>query len=447
MTPSDPLSTAPDPSRHLAAQADFLPVEPLRSLQAERLRRSVSWAIERLPWYRERFAAAGIQPGGLRSVEDLAHLPFITKDDLRDAYPVGLFAVPMEEIVRLQTSSGTTGRQVLVPYTRADLAIWTEAMVRVLLCFGVGPGDVVQNAYGYGLFTGGLGFHYGAEALGATVIPTSGGNAERQILVMRDFGSTVLCCTPSFFLQIADRAQEMGVDLRSLKLRAGIFGAEPWSEEMRGRIQQAGGIEAFDIYGLAEIVGPGVAAECSTHEGLHVLEDHFYPEIIDPESGRPLPDGEEGELVFTTLSKQAMPMIRYRTGDISAICKGDCPCGRTLRRIRRVSHRSDDLFIVRGVNVFPSQIEAALLAVKGTLPHYQIVLSKTEGQDHAEVQVEITPEMFSDRISILEELQDTLNRRIRQALGVHVDVRLVEPRTLARSDGKARRVLDLRPQA
>ncbi len=306
---------------------------------------------------------------------------------------------------------------------------------------------MVQNAYGYGLFTGGLGFHYGAEALGATVIPTSGGNTERQILVMRDFGATVVCCTPSFFLHIADRAQEMGVDLRGLRLRAGVFGAEPWSEQMRARIQQAAGIEAFDIYGLAEIVGPGVAAECSAHQGLHVLEDHFFPEVIDPASGRTLPDGEEGELVFTTLSKQAMPMLRYRTGDISAICTGACPCGRTLRRIRRVSHRSDDLFIVRGVNVFPAQIEAALLAVKGTLPHYQIVLSEQNGQDHAEVQVEITPEMFSDRISVLEELQTKLNREIRQAVGVHVEVRLVEPRTLARSEGKARRVVDQRSGA
>jgi phenylacetate-CoA ligase len=305
-------------------------------------------------------------------------------------------------------------------------------------------GDVVQNAYGYGLFTGGLGFHYGAEALGATVIPASGGNTERQIVVMQDFGSTVICCTPSFFLHLAERAQEMGVDLRSLRLRAGVFGAEPWSEEMRVRIQEAAGIEAFDIYGLAEIVGPGVAAECSMHQSLHVLEDHFYPEIIDPASGRVLPDGEEGELVFTTLSKQAMPMLRYRTGDISAICTGPCSCGRTLRRIRRISHRSDDLFIVRGVNVFPAQIEAALLAVEGTLPHYQIVLSEQNGQDHAEVQVEITPEMFSDRISVLEELQTKLNRKIGQAVGVHVEVRLVEPRTLARSEGKARRVIDLR---
>ena len=308
-------------------------------------------------------------------MSDLAHLPFITKDDLRAAYPRGLFAVPPDEVLRLHASSGTTGKQVLIPYTRRDLNVWTEVMTRVLTWFGVQPGDVLQNAYGYGLFTGGLGFHYGAEALGATVIPVSGGNTDRQIALMQDFGTTVVCCTPSFFLHVADRALELGVDLRRLQLRVGVFGAEPWSEEMRQRIEQAAGIEAFDIYGLAEIVGPGVAAECPAHQGLHVLEDHFYPEVVDPASGQCVPDGQPGELVLTTLSKQALPMLRYRTGDITAICPGPCPCGRTLRRIRRVSHRSDDLFIVKGVNVFPAQIEAALLAVEGTLPHYQIVLS------------------------------------------------------------------------
>lgn len=440
------MNAAPEAlaSRSAVTQADTLSAERLRALQLERLQQTVAWARERVPWYRERFDAAGIESGEVRSLDDLARLPFITKDDLRDAYPTGLFAVPMDQVLRLHTSSGTTGRQVLVPYTRADLQVWTEAMLRVLQWFGVRTSDVILNAYGYGLFTGGLGFHAGAEALGATVIPTSGGNTERQIQVMGDFQATVVCCTPSFFLHLADRAQELGVDLRSLHLRAGVFGAEPWSEEMRARIQQAAGIEAFDIYGLAEIVGPGVAAECSAHQGLHVVEDHFYPEVIDPATGQVLPDGEEGELVFTTLSKQAMPMLRYRTGDISAICPGSCSCGRTLRRIRRVSHRSDDLFIVRGVNVFPAQIEAALLAVKGTLPHYQIVLTGKDGQDHAEVQVEITPEMFSDRISVLEELQAALNRKIRQAVGVHVEVRLVEPRTLKRSEGKARRVIDQR---
>jgi phenylacetate-CoA ligase len=429
------------------AGADFLPPAELRQLQTDRLRRTVRLAYDKVPLYRQRLAAAGIAPDDVRTVDDLGRLPFITKEDLRDAYPFGLFAATMGEVVRLHASSGTTGRQVLVPYTRADLEVWTEAMVRSLAMFGVGPGDVVQNAYGYGLFTGGLGVHYAAEAIGATVVPVSGGNAERQITVMRDFGTTVICCTPSFFLQVVDRAQDMGVDLHRLKLRVGVFGAEPWSEQMRSRIQQAAGVEAFDIYGLAEIVGPGVAGECPVHQGLHVLEDHFFPEIIDPASGQPLADGEEGELVLTTLSKQAMPMLRYRTGDMTAVCPGPCPCGRTLRRVRRISHRSDDLFIVRGVNVYPSQIESALLAVKGTLPHYQIVLTEQGDQERAEVQVEVTPEMFSDRIGVLAEMEERLTRKIGQAVGVHLDVRLVEPRTLARSEGKARRILDQRHKA
>jgi phenylacetate-CoA ligase len=435
------VSAGSTASQHPAAADDFLPVERLRQRQAERLQATVRRACERVAWYRQRFAAAGVTADQIRTPDDLVGLPFVTKDDLRAAYPQGLFAVPLDQVARLHASSGTTGRQVLVPYTAADLAVWTAAMVRCLVMFGVRPADVIQNAYGYGLFTGGLGFHDGAAALGATVIPVSGGNTERQITVARDFGSTVLCCTPSFFLHLADRAEEMGVNLRGLRLRVGVFGAEPWSEGLRARIEQAAGIEAFDIYGLAEIVGPGVAAECPAHSGLHVLEDLFYPEVIDPESGQRLPDGQEGELVLTTLCKQAMPMLRYRTSDMTAICTEPCPCGRTLRRIRRVSHRSDDLFIVRGVNVYPSQIEAALLEVKETLPHYQIVLSQRDGQEHVEVQIEVGPEMFSDRISVLQSLQDRLTRAIRQGIGVHVDVRLVEPRTIARSEGKAQRIV------
>jgi phenylacetate-CoA ligase len=444
MTPAVRTASVTALADHPAIAADRLSCDQLGALQIQRLRQTVRWAFEQVPWYRQRFQSAGISPDDIRTLSDLAHLPFVTKDHLRDAYPMGLFAVPLDQIVRLHASSGTTGNQVLVPYTRSDLDVWTEAMIRVLTWFGVQPGDVLQNAYGYGLFTGGLGFHYGAETLGAAVIPVSGGNTDRQIVVMQDFRTTVICCTPSFFLYVADRALELGVDLRGLPLRVGVFGAEPWSEEMRQRIQQAAGIEAFDIYGLAEIVGPGVAAECRAHQGLHVLEDYFYPEVIDPVSGRSVPDGQPGELVLTTLSKQALPMLRYRTGDITAICSGPCPCGRTLRRIERVSHRSDDLFIVKGVNVFPAQIEAALLAVEGTLPHYQIVLGHQHGQDQVEVQIEVTPEMFSDRIGVLEELQSKLARTIRQAVGVQLDVRLVEPRSLARSEGKARRVIDQR---
>ncbi len=341
-----------DRSASELGEADFLPRDRLRRVQDARLRDMVRLAFEKVPRYRQRFEAVGLTPDDVRSIDDLAGLPFITKEDLRDAYPLGLFAVPMDEVVRLHASSGTTGQQVLVPYTRADLAVWTAAMIRTLRLAGVGSDDVVQNAYGYGLFTGGLGVHDAAQALGAAVIPISGGNAARQIAVMRDFGTTVICSTPSFFLQLIDRAEEMGVELRGLRLRVGVFGAEPWSEEMRLRIEQAAGLEAFDIYGLAEIVGPGVAGECPAHQGLHVLEDLFFPEIIDPASGHLLPDGQEGELVLTTLSKQAMPMLRYRTGDITALESGECPCGRTLRRMRRVSHRSDDLFIVHGVNVY-----------------------------------------------------------------------------------------------
>ena len=443
INPSQPGSTR---SPHPATAADRFSREQLETIQLRRLQQTVTLAYEHVPSYRRWLDLAGAFPDEIRTLEDIDRLPFITKDDLREAYPQDLFAVPMEQVVRLHASSGTTGKQVLVPYTQADLEVWTEAMIRVLTWFGVGPDDVLQNAYGYGLFTGGLGFHYGAEAMGATVIPMSGGNTDRQLDVLQDFGSTVICCTPSFFLHLADRAQEVNVDLNGLRLRAGVFGAEPWSDQMRQRIEQAAGIEAFDIYGLAEIVGPGVAAECAAHQGLHLLEDRFYPEVIDPASGRRVPDGEPGELVLTTLSKQALPVLRYRTGDMTAFCPGECPCGRTLRRIRRISHRNDDLFIVRGVNVFPAQIEAALLAVKGTLPHYQIVLTHEQGQDQAEVQIEVTPDMYRDRIGVLEEMQSKLTRQVRQAAGVQIGVRLVEPRTLARSEGKARRVVDRRQE-
>jgi len=413
------------------------------SSRFERLQ-AMLWEVwNQVPAYRAKMEAAGIHPLDLRCLEDLRKMPFTTKKDLRDNYPTGLLARPVRELARFHASSGTTGKPTVVAYTKNDLDNWAILIERCLRLAGVTSEDVVQVAYGYGLFTGGMGLHYGAERLGATVIPASGGFTERQILLMEDLEATVLCCTPSYALHLAEALRKAGKSLP--KLRVGIFGAEPWSEEMRSRIQQAGGIEAFDIYGLAEIVGPGVAAECPAHQGLHVLEDHFFPEIIDPASGRVLPDGEEGELVLTTLSKQAMPMLRYRTGDVTALLPGACPCGRTLRRMRRVSHRSDDLFIVRGVNVYPSQIESALLAVKGTLPHYHIVLSEKDGQERAEVQVEVTPEMFSDRIGVLEELQERLTRKVRQAVGVHLDVRLVEPRTLGRSEGKARRVVDRRP--
>jgi phenylacetate-CoA ligase len=350
----------------------------------------------------------------------------------------------MQEIVRLHASSGTTGKPIVVAYTQKDVDVWSLAMARCFAAYGVHAGDIVQNAYGYGLFTGGLGAHYGAEAMGATVIPISGGNTDRQIMIMQDFSATVICCTPSYFVHLAERALKMGVDMKNLPIRIGAFGAEPWSESMRKHIEDATGVRAFDIYGLSEIVGPGVGFECPCREGLHILEDYFYPEIINPETGQVLPDGSEGELVLTTLGKEAMPMIRYRTRDITSLLTEPCACGRTIRRIRRISRRSDDMLIIRGVNVFPSQIEHALLEVEGTLPHYQIFLFRESGLDQIKVQVEVTPEFFSDKVSVLEGLQNRLHQALENTLGIHVQVELAEPHTLARSEGKAKRVIDQR---
>jgi phenylacetate-CoA ligase len=350
----------------------------------------------------------------------------------------------MKEIVRVHASSGTTGKPIVVAYTQEDLQVWTNVMVRSLAAAGLHEGDIIQNAYGYGLFTGGLGAHYGAEALGATVIPISGGNTPRQLMVMKDFGVTAICCTPSYFLHLIDQAPECGVNLKELPLRVGVFGAEPWTESMRRRIEADSGIKAYDIYGLSEIVGPGVAMECRCQSGPHIFEDHFYPEIIDPKTGEVLPDEAEGELVLTTLSKQAMPMIRYRTRDITALTAEACECGRTLRRIKRISRRSDDMFIIRGVNVYPSQIETALLKVEGALPHYQIILTREKGLDIMEVQVEVTPEFFTDTVGTLEQLQARLSKSIETTVGLRAEVRLVQPRTLQRSEGKAKRVIDQR---
>jgi phenylacetate-CoA ligase len=423
---------------------DYLPALLLRDLQLERLRTVVSRAWAHVEPFRARMDQRGLTPGDILTVDDLARLPFTVKNDLRDAYPFGLFASPMRDIVRLHASSGTTGKPIVVAYTREDLDVWTSVMVRCFAACGIHQGDIVQNAYGYGLFTGGLGAHYGAEGLGATVIPISGGNTDRQVMVMKDFGVTAICCTPSYFLHMIERAAGLDVDIRELPLRVGVFGAEPWTDSMRRRIEALSGIRAFDIYGLSEIIGPGVAIECERHQGLHIIEDHFYPEIVDPDTGEPLPDGEEGELVLTTLSKQAMPMIRYRTRDITALIPGQCPCGRSLRRMRRIGRRSDDMLIIRGVNVFPSQVEAALLEVEGTLPHYQIVLTRAHGLDQMEVQVEVTPVTFSDKIGALEALHTRIADALERVLGLRVEVKLVEPLTLKRSEGKAMRVIDRR---
>ncbi|HUP02816.1 MAG TPA: phenylacetate--CoA ligase [Bryobacteraceae bacterium] len=429
---------------HPASTPDYLPAVRMRELQLQRLRQVVNRAYSRVPLFRERMDARGVKPEDVTSLAGIRRLPFSTKADLRDTYPFGLFASPIDDIVRLHASSGTTGKPIVVAYTRQDLDVWTSVMVRALAACGLTHGDVVQNAYGYGLFTGGLGAHYGAEALGATVIPVSGGNTDRQIMVMKDFRVTAICCTPSYFLHLLERAAELGVNVRELPLRAGVFGAEPWTESMRRHIEIEGGIQAFDIYGLSEIIGPGVAVECPYHNGLHVFEDHFYPEIVDPESGEPLPEGEEGELALTTLSKQAMPMIRYRTRDITSLSAEPCPCGRTVRRIARIGRRSDDMLIVRGVNVFPSQIEAALLAVEGTLPHYQIVVTRQKGLDALEVEVEVTPELFSDKVGAMEKLHARLSDTLEHTLGLRVEVTLAAARTLRRSEGKAQRVIDRR---
>jgi phenylacetate-CoA ligase len=432
------------PSMHPASAVDFLPLAQLRDVQFTRLKSMVERAYDRVALFRKRMEELKLKPGDLRTIDDIVKLPFTTKTDLRDTYPFGLAASPLQEIVRFHASSGTTGKPIVVAYTKEDLDDWQRAMVRSFAACGVHSGDIVQNAYGYGLFTGGLGAHYGAEALGASVIPISGGNTERQIMILKDFGVTVICCTPSYFLHIIERAAEAGVKIKDLPLRIGVFGAEPWTENMRERIEEESGIKAYDIYGLSEIVGPGVAMECIHQAGPHIFEDMFYPEIIDPKTLEPLPDGTEGELVLTTLCKRAMPMIRYRTRDITSLEPARCACGRTLRRIRRIGRRSDDMLIIRGVNLFPSQIEAALLKVEGTLPHYQIIVDRQKGLDTLEVQVEVTTEAFSDSVGGLEQMQKRLAQSIESVTGLRPALKLVAPRTLQRSEGKAKRVIDKR---
>ncbi len=432
---------------HPVSAPDFLPESQLREVQLRRLRAVVARAYERVPLFRQRLDKRGLAPESIQTLADIAKLPFTVKNDLRDTYPFGLFASPMAEVVRLHASSGTTGKPIVVAYTQEDVEVWAEVMARTFAACGLHRGDIVQNAFGYGLFTGGLGAHYGAENLGATVIPISGGNTDRQIMVLRDFGVTAICATPSYFMHLAEKSLEMGIDLKDLPLRVGVFGAEPWTDAMRARMEADTGIKAFDIYGLSEIIGPGVASECGEHAGLHVFEDHFYPEIIDPDTGEVLPDGEEGELVLTTLSKKAMPIIRYRTRDISALLPERCGCGRTLRRIRRIGRRSDDMFIIRGVNVFPSQVEAALLNVEGTLPHYQILLTRDQGLDQMTVEVEVTPEVFSDKVRALEEVRSRLAHAIEHVLGIRVGLRLVGPHSIQRSEGKAKRVIDKRNES
>jgi phenylacetate-CoA ligase len=427
-----------------ASALDYLPRPELQQLQLARLQAMIARVYERVPLLRARMEERQLKPENIRELGDVARLAFTVKSDLRDTYPFGLFASPIDDVVRLHASSGTTGKPIVVAYTKQDLEVWSSVMARSMAACGVHGKDIVQNAYGYGLFTGGLGAHYGAEYLGATVVPASIGNTERQIMLMSDFGVTAVCCTPSYFVHLIERAGQMGVDLRKLPLRVGIFGAEPWTESMRRHIEAEAGIKAYDIYGLSEIIGPGVAIECCCQDGLHIFEDHFLAEIIDPETGELLPEGEEGELVLTTLSKQAMPLIRYRTRDITSFIPGPCACGRSIRRIRRIGRRSDDMLIIRGINVFPSQVETVLLNVEGTLPHYQIILTRAHGLDQMEVQVEVTPELFGDTVGSLEALQQKLAQALERVLQIRVEVTLVAPHTIQRSEGKAKRVLDRR---
>ncbi|MGI6495207.1 MAG: phenylacetate--CoA ligase family protein [Kiritimatiellia bacterium] len=431
---------------HPASAPDYLPHEQLRAMQLHRLKITVARAYANVPLFRQRMDERGLRPDHLRAIEDVAKLPFTVKADLRDTYPYGLFASPLSEIVRLHASSGTTGKPIVVAYTQHDLDVWQSVVVRSLTAAGLRSGDIVQNAFGYGLFTGGLGMHGGIEALGATVIPISGGNTDRQLMLMKDFGVTAIVCTPSYFLYLLEEGRKCGIDLRELPLRVGVFGAEPWTNEMRARIEDGAGIEAFDIYGLSEIIGPGVAVECARHCGLHIFEDHFLPEIIDPDTGEVLPDGATGELVLTTLSKEAMPMIRYRTRDLSRLIGERCACGRTLRRLERIAARSDDMLIIRGVNFFPSQIEAALLQVKAATPNYHIIVSREHGLDQVEVQVEITADQIGDDIRSVETLHRKISLSIERTTGLRMNVRLVPPNALPRSEGKARRVTDLRPK-
>jgi phenylacetate-CoA ligase len=423
---------------------ETMPRDKLRELQLKRLNNVIKWAYNNVPFYQDRFAKAGIKPGLIKSINDLAKLPFTTKEDLRDNYPFGFLAIPLDQVVRVHASSGTTGQPIVVGYTRGDLNTWAELTARIATAGGATARDIAQISFGYGLFTGGFGLHAGLERIGATVVPMSAGNTERQILIMQDFKVTVLVSTPSYALYIAEVGQEMGVDFSKLPLRVGLFGAEPCSEKMRQEIEERLGISATDNYGLTEVIGPGVSGECQEKNGLHINEDHFIPEIIDPSTGEVLPPGEEGELVFTTLTKEAFPVIRYRTRDISALIEEPCPCGRTTIRMKKVRARTDDMLIVRGVNIFPSQIENVLMEVEGTKPHYQIIVERKDSLDTIQVKVEVCSEIFQDTMKKLVELEKAIAEKLYAVLGLKVDVKLVEPKTLERTTGKSRRVVDLR---
>lgn len=418
----------------------------LKSLQFARLKNLVERVYTNVPFYQKKLKSMGISPCDIRSLKDIAKLPFTTKDDLRETYPYGLLAVPQSEIVEIHMSSGTTGTPVVHAYTKRDMDDWSEGMARTLSGAGATRNDTIQNAYGYGLFTGGLGSHYGSQLIGATVIPISSGNTEKQLMLIRDFKSTIITCTPSYVLYLAERARELGIDPTSLGLRAGCFGAEPWSENMRHEIEKAWNIKAYDIYGLTEITGPGVAFECEAQYGMHVNEDLWYPEIIDPDTGEVLPEGEKGELVITTITKEGTPLLRYRTRDITYFIPEVCGCGRTTRRIHRLFGRTDDLLIIRGVNIFPSQIEHTLMEIQGVDPNYLIIVDRSAQThlDEAELHVEVSQQAFSDETKDLEALRHKIESVMKSKLGINLIVKLVEPKSIERSIGKAKRVIDKR---
>ena len=418
--------------------------EELRKVQGERLQELVKRVYDAVPFYKMQLQKKGIEPGDIKDIEDLKKLPFTTKQDLRDNYPFGLFALPQSDIVRFHASSGTTGKPTVVGYTHNDIQMWSEVVARSLTMADVTKSDIIQVAYGYGLFTGGLGLHYGAEKVGASVIPISGGNTKKQLQLLEDFGSTVIACTPSYAAYLGESLEEEKIDPGKIKLRAGIFGAEPWTTEMRSQIEQLLGIKAFDIYGLTEIIGPGVSMECHFQRGMHIFEDHFIPEIINPETEEVLPYGELGELVFTTVTKEAMPLIRYRTRDLTRLHAETCECGRTLVRMEKCVGRSDDMLIIRGVNVFPSQVESVLLEMSEKKPHYLIVVNRENNLDTLEIQVEVEEEFFSDEVKELEGLRQRIKSNISSTLGISAIIRLVEPGTIERSMGKAKRVVDNR---
>ncbi len=424
---------------------ETMPREALEAIQLKRLQATLSRVYATVPFYRKQFTEAGILPGDIRRLDDLKSLPFTTKQDLRDNYPFGMFAVPMDNVVRIHASSGTTGQPTVVGYTARDINTWAELMARALVAGGATRGDIIHNAYGYGLFTGGLGVHYGAEKLGASVIPVSGGNTKRQVIIMKDFKPTILTATPSYSLHLAEAAEEMGYSFKDFHFKYGIFGAEPWSEDMRQEIERKLNLIAIDIYGLSEVIGPGVSIECyEAKNGLHIFEDHFIPEIIDPNTGKTLPYGETGELVITTITKEAFPVIRYRTRDITTLNPEPCICGRTHVRMKKVSGRTDDMLIIRGVNVFPSQIESVLMQIEGVAPHYQLIVERQDNLDVLTVMVEVSEQMFSDEVKQLQQFENKISKDIKEYLGVTAKVKLVEPKSIARSEGKAARVIDKR---